>query len=81
MNNKVKFLQIIMAELISKRDTLEIDLNDILNGTHYKNTNERKIEFDSVLSELTETNNKITVMSDYLTQVTPEPNNMEKENV
>ncbi len=81
MNNKVKFLQIIMAELISKRDTLEIDLNDVLNSNHYKNSNERKIDFDSVLGELTETNNKITVMSEYLTQVTPEPKNMENENV
>ena len=81
MNNKVKFLQIVMSELISKRDTLEMDLNVILNSNSYEDTTKKKIDFDKVLTTLTETNNKITVMSDYLTQVTPNPDKMEKENV
>lgn len=76
MNDKVKFLQIVMSELITKRDTLEMDLNIILNSQR-KNTENKKKDFDLVLTQLTETNNKITVMSEYLTQVnTPEPNKM-----
>jgi hypothetical protein len=82
MNNKVKFLQIVMADLISQRDTLEIDLNIILNNNTYESTKIKKKDFDNVLTQLTETNNKITVMSDYLTQVnTPTPDKMETENV
>ena len=82
MNYIVKFLQIVMAELISKRDTLEIDFNIILNNNTYASTTLKKEDFDNVLTQLTETNNKITVMSDYLTQVnTPTPDKMEKENV
>ncbi len=27
MNNKIKFLEILLADLVAKRDTLEIDLN------------------------------------------------------
>ncbi len=80
MNGKVKFLQIVMSELITKRDTLEMDLNLILNNEIYKNTENKKKDFDLVLTQLTETNNKITVMSEYLTQVnTPEPNKMESQ--
>lgn len=79
MNDKVKFLQIVMSELITKRDTLEMDLNIILNSQR-KNTENKKKDFDLVLTQLTETNNKITVMSEYLTQVnTPEPNKMESQ--
>ena len=80
MNGKVKFLQIVMSELITKRDTLEIDLNLILNNQVYENTENKKKDFDLVLTQLTETNNKITVMSEYLTQVnSPEPNEMEAQ--
>ena len=80
MNGKVKFLQLIMSELITKRDTLEMDLNLILNSEIYKNTENKKKNFDLVLTQLTETNNKITVMSEYLTQVNPsEPNKMEEQ--
>ena len=31
MNNKIKFLEILLADLVAKRDTLELDLNIILN--------------------------------------------------
>jgi hypothetical protein len=57
-----------------------MDLNLILNNEIYKNTENKKKDFDLVLTQLTETNNKITVMSEYLTQVnTPEPNKMESQ--
>ena len=80
MNDKVKFLQIVMSELITKRDTLEMDLNLILNNEIYKNSEDKKKDFDLMLTQLTQTNNKITVMSEYLTQVnTPEPNKMESQ--
>ena len=80
MNGKVKFLQIVMSELITKRDTLEMDLNLILNNEIYKNSEDKKKDFDLMLTQLTQTNNKITVMSEYLTQVnTPEPNKMESQ--
>jgi hypothetical protein len=80
MNGKVKFLQIVMSELITKRDTLEMDLNLILNNEIYKNSEDKKKDFDLMLTQLAQTNNKITVMSEYLTQVnTPEPNKMESQ--
>ena len=31
MNNKVKFLELVLADLVSVRDTLEMDLNEVLN--------------------------------------------------
>ena len=32
MNNKIKFLEIVLSDLISERDTLEMDLNYVLNN-------------------------------------------------
>ena len=32
MNQKIKFLEIVLSDLISERDTLEMDLNYILNN-------------------------------------------------
>ena len=33
MNTKVKFLQIMLSDLVSERDTLELELNRVLNDT------------------------------------------------
>ena len=31
MNQKVKFLELVLSDLVSERDTLEMDLNEVLN--------------------------------------------------
>ena len=69
MNNKIKFLEIVLADLVSERDMFELDLNDILNVSN-KKTKEKKIEFNEVLGEIVIVNNKIKTLSDYLTQLT-----------
>ena len=69
MNNKIKFLELVLADLVSERDTLELDLNEILNVSN-KKTKEKKIEFNEVLGEIVVVNNKIKTLSDYLTQLT-----------
>ena len=68
MNNKVKFLEIVLADLISQRDTVEMDLNITLNSLSTK-TNDKKIEFISVLEEIVNINNKIQTLSEYLAQL------------
>jgi hypothetical protein len=73
MNNKVKFLEIVLADLVSERDTLELDLNNILNSTQFKNSKLQKKEFNIILGEIVEINNKIKTLSEYLTQLTPLP--------
>jgi hypothetical protein len=65
MNSKLKFLQIVLSDLISKRDTLELDLNRVLNDEKIP-TDSRKNEFDSILSTITVTNNKIQMLSEYM---------------
>ena len=69
MNNKIKFLELVLADLVSERDTLELDLNDILNVSN-KKTKEKKVDFNEVLGEIVIVNNKIKTLSDYLTQLT-----------
>ena len=68
MNNKVKFLELVLADLVSDRDTLEMDLNEILNTTR-KKTQTKKDEFVDVLGSIVNTNNKIKTLSDYLSQL------------
>jgi hypothetical protein len=76
MNSKVKFLQIMLSDLISHRDTLEMELNRVLNETSQTITF-KKIDFDKVLGEISENNNKIQVLSEYLSslEVSEEINN------
>ena len=83
MNNKVKFLEIVLADLVSERDTLELDLNNILNSTQFKNSKLQNKEFNIILGEIVEINNKIKTLSEYLTQLTPLPEERvgEPENV
>ena len=68
MNNKVKFLELVLADLVSDRDTLEMDLNEVLNTTR-KKTQTKKDEFVEVLGSIVNTNNKIKTLSDYLSQL------------
>jgi hypothetical protein len=65
MNTKIKFLQIILSDLISKRDTVELELNRVLNNDDLR-TEDKKYEFDELLSNITETNNKIQMLSEYM---------------
>ncbi len=69
MNNKVKFLELVLGDLVSARETLEMDLNEILNGSR-KKTQTKKDEFTDVLGSIVNVNNKIKTLSDYLTQIT-----------
>jgi hypothetical protein len=64
MNTKIKFLEIVLSDLVSQRDTYELELNRILNKE--ENFLLKKNEFDSVLASITVTNNKIQMLSDYL---------------
>lgn len=65
MNTKIKFLEIVLSDLVSQRDTLELELNRILNKE--ENFSIKKNEFDGVLTQITITNHKIQMLSDYLT--------------
>jgi hypothetical protein len=69
MNKKIKFLEILLSELVSERDTLEMDLNIILNNTP-TSTQHQKEEFSLVLEKIVNVNNKIKTLSEYLTQIT-----------
>ena len=57
-----------LSELVSERDTLEMDLNNTLNGT-YKSTHKQKEKFSLVLEKIVNVNNKIKTLSEYLTQI------------
>jgi hypothetical protein len=72
MNQKIKFLEIMLSDLVSERDTLEIDLNFILNNDN-KRTKERKVEFVDVLGYIVEINNKIKTLSEYISLLTHNP--------
>jgi hypothetical protein len=65
MNTKIKFLEIVLSDLISKRDTVELELNRVLNDDNLR-TEDKKYEFDKLLSDITETNNKIQMLSEYM---------------
>jgi hypothetical protein len=81
MNNKIKFLELVLGDLISNRDMLEMDLNQILNNVSVeKRTSEKKTEFIDVLSSIVSVNNKIKTLSEYLSQFTVE-NSYNEESV
>jgi hypothetical protein len=65
MNTNIKFLEIVLSDLVSQRDTLELELNRILNKE--ENISIKKNEFDGALTQITITNHKIQMLSDYLT--------------
>ena len=69
MNNKIKFLEIVLSDLISERDTLEIDLNYTLNNLSVEAI-ERKEKFTKILESIVNVNNKINTLTEYLAQIT-----------
>ena len=72
MNQRVKFLELVLSDIISERDELEMDLNHIVNISG-KKTKEKKRDFIDVLGSIVQTNNKIKTLSEYMTSLTPEP--------
>jgi hypothetical protein len=71
MNQRVKFLELVLSDLVSERDTLEMDLNFILNNDEKKTKNKKK-EFNNVLKGIVNVNNKIKTLSEYITVLTPQ---------
>ncbi len=65
MKNKLKFLEIMLSDLVSERDTVEMELNRVLND-ETKPTIHRKIDFDKLLGRVSESNNKIKTLSEYM---------------
>jgi hypothetical protein len=74
MNTKIKFLQIMLSDLVSHRDTLEIELNRVLNNITQP-TIHKKIDFDKILRDISENNNKIQMLSEYMSSLNSEENN------
>jgi len=74
MNTKVKFLQVMLSDLVSERDTLELELNRILNDVE-SSTIHKKIDFDKLLGEISKTNGKINMLSEYMSSLNNEENN------
>jgi len=71
MNERIKFLELVLSDLVSERDTLEMDLNYILNCID-KRTKEKKIEFTDMLGCIVDINNKIKTLSEYISTSTPQ---------
>ena len=74
MNTKLKFLEIMLSDLVSERDTLELELNRILNDVE-TSTIHKKIDFDKLLGRITKTNTKINMMSEYMGSISNDENN------
>lgn len=74
MNTKIKFLEIMLSDLVSHRDTLELELNRVLNDDNSIIIH-KKIDFDKILGEITETNNKISLLSDFMSNLIQNNNN------
>jgi len=74
MNTKVKILQIMLSDLVSERDTLEIELNRVLNNVESPIVH-KKIDFDKLLGDISLTNNKINMLSEYMGSLNNEENN------
>ena len=74
MNTKLKFLQIMLSDLVSERDSLELDINRILND-ETKPTIHKKIDFDNLLGKISETNSKINMLSEYMGSLNNDENN------
>jgi len=79
MNNKIKFLEIVLSDLISERDTLELDLNYTLNNLSVE-ARKRKEKFNKILESIVNVNNKINTLTEYLAQITASNNIVESVN-
>jgi len=71
MNQRIKFLELVLSDLVSERDTLEMELNWTLNNDD-KRINHKKVEFSNILGSIVDTNNKIKTLSEYITVLTPQ---------
>jgi hypothetical protein len=67
MNFKIKFLEIMLSDLISERDTLELDLNRYLNLDI--ETKIKKEKINKILNDIALTNNKIEILSEYMSSL------------
>jgi hypothetical protein len=65
MNNKIKFLELMLSDTVSYRDTLEMELNRLLNEESLPIIH-KKIDFDKTLGDIVLTNNKIKTLSEYM---------------
>ena len=65
MNSKIKFLELMLSDTVSHRDTLEMELNRLLNEESLPIIH-KKIDFDKTLGDIVLTNNKIKALSDYM---------------
>jgi len=70
MNQRIKFLELVLSDLVSQRDTLEMELNWTLNDDN-KRINHKKVEFTNILGSIVDTNNKIKTLSEYISVLTP----------
>lgn len=78
MNLKIKFLEIMLSDLISERDSLELNLNYFLNID--EETNIKKGKINKVLNDIALTNNKIEILSEYMTSLNTFVNKDENNN-
>jgi hypothetical protein len=65
MNSKIKFLELMLSDSVSYRDTLEMELNRLLNEENIPIIH-KKIDFDKTLGDIVLTNNKIKTLSEYM---------------
>lgn len=72
MNNKIQFLELVLSDLVSERDTSEMDLNYILNNNETR-TKPKKKEFKKILGNIVDINNKIKTLSEYISLLTHNP--------
>jgi hypothetical protein len=63
-----------LSDLVSERDTLEIELNRVLNNVESPIVH-KKIDFDKLLGDISLTNNKINMLSEYMGSLNNEENN------
>jgi|688.fasta_scaffold212433_5 hypothetical protein len=76
MNTKQKFLELVLSDFLSKRDSLEMDFNMVLNDETMR-VEKKKKQVINIISEMNEINGKIEILSGFLLQVLP---NNEDEN-
>jgi hypothetical protein len=74
MNNKVKFLEIILSDLLSNRDTLEMELNRVINDDK-SSVITKKMDFLKILDDVSITNNKISLLGEYMGSIVTTDNN------
>lgn len=74
MNSKLKFLEIVLSDLVSNRDTLELELNRILNDENCSIMNKKMI-FDDILNKIVENDSKVKMLSEYMTILNSNLNN------